>query len=85
ADFSRADGAARAYVRGIDYLGDRFLVVESVLLSDLNAGSIEIATLLTMIGNCHRRTGKRALDEGEGCRVKRRKLAATVETNGGSI
>ncbi|TCA67891.1 methyl-accepting chemotaxis protein [Rhizobium leguminosarum] len=50
ADFSRADGAARAYVRGIDYRGDRFLVAESVLLSELNAGSIEIATLLTMIG-----------------------------------
>ncbi|MBY5570905.1 HAMP domain-containing protein [Rhizobium leguminosarum] len=50
ADFDRADGAARAYVRGIDYRGDRFLVVESVLLSELNAGSIEIATLLTMIG-----------------------------------
>ncbi|MBY3054340.1 methyl-accepting chemotaxis protein [Rhizobium laguerreae] len=50
ADFDRADGAARAYVRGIDYRGDRFLVVESVLLSELNAGSIEIATLLTTIG-----------------------------------
>jgi methyl-accepting chemotaxis protein len=50
ADFDRADGAARAYIRGIDYRGDRFLVVESVLLSELNAGSIEIATLLTMIG-----------------------------------
>ncbi|MBY2934112.1 methyl-accepting chemotaxis protein [Rhizobium leguminosarum] len=50
ADFGRTDGAARAYVRGIDYRGDRFLVVESVLLSELNAGSIEIATLLTMIG-----------------------------------
>ncbi|MGO8504391.1 methyl-accepting chemotaxis protein [Rhizobium leguminosarum] len=50
ADFDRADGTARAYVRGIDYRGDRFLVVESVLLSELNAGSIEIATLLTMIG-----------------------------------
>ncbi len=50
ADFDRADGAARAYVRGIDYRGDRFLVVESVLLSELNAGSIEIATLLTWIG-----------------------------------
>ncbi|WP_064694488.1 methyl-accepting chemotaxis protein [Rhizobium aegyptiacum] len=50
ADFDRADGAARAYVRGIDYRGDRFLVVESVLLSELNAGSLEIATLLTMIG-----------------------------------
>ncbi|KPH06000.1 methyl-accepting chemotaxis protein [Rhizobium acidisoli] len=50
ADFSRADGVARAYVRGIDYRGDRFLVVESVLLSELNAGSIEIATLLTMFG-----------------------------------
>ncbi|SCB59383.1 methyl-accepting chemotaxis protein [Rhizobium aethiopicum] len=50
ADFDRADGAARAYVRGIDYRGDRSLVVESVLLSELNAGSLEIATLLTMIG-----------------------------------
>ncbi|MGO8104052.1 methyl-accepting chemotaxis protein [Rhizobium leguminosarum] len=50
ADFDRADGTARAYVRGIDYRGDRFLVVESVLRSELNAGSIEIATLLTMIG-----------------------------------
>ncbi|EJJ24993.1 methyl-accepting chemotaxis protein, partial [Rhizobium sp. CF142] len=50
ADFDRADGAARAYVRGIDYRGDRFLVVESVLLSELNAGSIEVATLLTSIG-----------------------------------
>jgi methyl-accepting chemotaxis protein len=49
-DFARADGTARAYVRGIDYQGDRFLVVESVRLSELNAGSIEIATLLTMIG-----------------------------------
>jgi methyl-accepting chemotaxis protein len=49
ADFSRADGAARAYVRGIDYQGSRFLVVESVRLSEINAGSIEIATLLTMI------------------------------------
>ncbi len=49
-DFDRADGSARAYVRGIDYHGDRFLVVESVRLSELNAGSIEIATLLTMIG-----------------------------------
>ncbi|KQV66381.1 methyl-accepting chemotaxis protein [Rhizobium sp. Root1220] len=48
-DFSRADGAARAYVRGIEYHGARFLVVESVLISELNAGSIEIATLLTMI------------------------------------
>ncbi|MET3856032.1 methyl-accepting chemotaxis protein [Rhizobium sp. OAE497] len=49
-DFARSDGTARAYVRGIDYHGDRFLVVESVRLSELNAGSIEIATLLTMIG-----------------------------------
>ncbi len=49
ADFSRADGAARAYVRGISYAGSRFLVVESVLISELNAGSIELATLLTMI------------------------------------
>lgn len=48
-DFDRADGSARAYVRGIDYQGSRFLVVESVRISELNAGSLEIATLLTMI------------------------------------
>ncbi|OCJ10898.1 chemotaxis protein [Rhizobium sp. AC44/96] len=48
-DFSRADGAARAYVKGIDYQGGRYLVVESVRLSEINAGSIEIASLLTMI------------------------------------
>lgn len=49
-DFARPDGTARAYVRSITYQGERFLVVESVLVSELNAGSIEIATLLTMIG-----------------------------------
>ncbi|TCU15682.1 methyl-accepting chemotaxis protein [Rhizobium sullae] len=49
-DFARPDGTARAYVRSIAYQGERFLVVESVLVSELNAGSIEIATLLTMIG-----------------------------------
>ncbi|WP_160011353.1 methyl-accepting chemotaxis protein [Rhizobium sp. 18055] len=49
-DFSRADGAARAYVRSVDYQGDRYLLVESVRLSEINAGSLEIATLLTMIG-----------------------------------
>ncbi|WP_037150106.1 methyl-accepting chemotaxis protein [Rhizobium freirei] len=48
-DFDRADGLARAYVRGIDYKNSRFLIVESVRLSELNAGSLEIATLLTMI------------------------------------
>ncbi|TCL69799.1 methyl-accepting chemotaxis protein [Rhizobium sp. BK251] len=50
ADFERADGAARAYVRSVDYHGSRFLVVESLLLSELNAGSIEIATILTLLG-----------------------------------
>jgi methyl-accepting chemotaxis protein len=49
-DFTRTDGAARAYVRDIDFHDSRFLVIESVLLSELNAGSIEIAALLTMIG-----------------------------------
>ncbi len=48
-DFSRGDGAARAYVRAVDYQGARFLVVESVRLSEINAGSLEIATLLTII------------------------------------
>jgi len=48
-DFERADGSARAYVRGIDYKNSRLLIVESVRLSELNAGSLEIATLLTMI------------------------------------
>ncbi|KRB51680.1 chemotaxis protein [Rhizobium sp. Root708] len=48
-DFDRADGAARAYVRSVDYHDSRFLVVESMRLSEINAGSIEIATLLSMI------------------------------------
>lgn len=50
ADFLRDDGAARAYVRRIDFREDRFLVVESVLLADLSSGSLHIAFVLTMIG-----------------------------------
>ncbi|MEZ2132093.1 MULTISPECIES: methyl-accepting chemotaxis protein [unclassified Sinorhizobium] len=50
ADFERADGPARAYARPIEFAGSRFLVVESVLKSELNAGSLEIAKLLTLIG-----------------------------------
>ncbi|MBB3964858.1 methyl-accepting chemotaxis protein [Rhizobium metallidurans] len=49
-DFNRADGAARAYMKPVDYEGARYLVVESMRLSEINAGSLEIAMLLTMIG-----------------------------------
>lgn len=49
-DFLRNDGAARAYVSRVDFREDRFLVVESVLLTDLNSGSLHIAVVLTLIG-----------------------------------
>ncbi|MET0748103.1 MAG: methyl-accepting chemotaxis protein [Rhizobium sp.] len=50
ADLQRPDGAARAYARPVAFGDSRFLVVESVLKSELNAGSMAIATLLTLIG-----------------------------------
>ena len=50
ADLQRPDGAARAYARPIVFGDKHFLVVESVLKSELNAGSISIAILLTLIG-----------------------------------
>ena len=46
----RADGVARAYARPVASNGETFLVVESVLDSELAAGSFEIAGLLTLIG-----------------------------------
>ncbi|NKN35587.1 methyl-accepting chemotaxis protein [Agrobacterium sp. a22-2] len=49
-DFSRADGAARAYGRSVTYGGEPILVVESLLMSELGAGSLQIAGFLTLIG-----------------------------------
>ena len=50
ADFARADGKARSYSRRIDYDGEKLLVVESVLDSELNEGSWEIAGVLVVSG-----------------------------------
>ncbi|WFR99969.1 methyl-accepting chemotaxis protein [Rhizobium tumorigenes] len=50
ADLTRPDGEARAYARPIAFGGKHFLIVESLLESELNAGSIAIAKLLTLIG-----------------------------------
>lgn len=50
ADLTRPDGEARAYARPIVFGGKHFLIVESLLKSELNAGSIAIAKLLTLIG-----------------------------------
>jgi methyl-accepting chemotaxis protein len=50
ADFDRADGPARAYARPVVFADTRLLVVESLLKTELNAGSLEIAKLLTLIG-----------------------------------
>jgi methyl-accepting chemotaxis protein len=50
ADLQRPDGAARAYARPIAFGDDHFLIVESLLTSELDAGSLAIAKLLTLIG-----------------------------------
>ncbi|WP_416795667.1 methyl-accepting chemotaxis protein [Ciceribacter azotifigens] len=50
ADFDRDGDAARAYARPISFGDHSFLVVESIGLSELNAGSLEIAGILTAIG-----------------------------------
>lgn len=50
ADLQRPDGAARAYARPIAFGDDHFLMVESLLMSELNAGSLTIALLLTGLG-----------------------------------
>ncbi len=50
ADFDRDDGAARAYARPVTFDSQRFLLVESQSLKALNAGSVQIAAILTAIG-----------------------------------
>ena len=50
ADFTRDDGAARGYARPVAFGDQRFLVVESQSLKELNAGSLKIAGILTVIG-----------------------------------
>ena len=50
ADFDRDDGAARAYARPVAFDSQRFLLVESQSLKALNAGSVQIAAILTAIG-----------------------------------
>ncbi len=49
-DFTRADGAARSYARSVDYGGETMLVVESLLRSELEAGSLQLAGLLVVSG-----------------------------------
>ena len=49
-DFTRADGAARAYARPVKFGGEPLTIVESVLTSEINAGSLSIAGILTAIG-----------------------------------
>ncbi len=49
-DFTRADGAARSYARSVGYGGETMLVVESILLSELEAGSLRLAALLVVSG-----------------------------------
>ncbi|MHB0951717.1 MAG: methyl-accepting chemotaxis protein [Allorhizobium sp.] len=48
-DFQRGDSDARAYARPVSFGDHDFLVVESLELSELNAGSLEIAGILTVI------------------------------------
>ncbi|SMC41111.1 methyl-accepting chemotaxis protein [Rhizobium sp. RU36D] len=49
-DFTRTDGPALAYVRPVEFDGKNFAVVESVLTSELQAGSVSIATVLLSSG-----------------------------------
>lgn len=48
--FTRTDGPALAYARPVDFEGQAFVVVESVLLSEVQAGSVSIATVLLSSG-----------------------------------
>ncbi|MFA7415200.1 MAG: methyl-accepting chemotaxis protein [Rhizobium sp.] len=48
-DFQRGESNARAYGRPVSFGDHDFLVVESLELSELNAGSLEIAGILTVI------------------------------------
>jgi methyl-accepting chemotaxis protein len=50
AAFERADGPARSFSAPVTEGGETYLLSESVLDSDLNAGSLEIASVLTLFG-----------------------------------
>ena len=47
---NRADGAAQAYGRKVSFAGQDFIVTESMTLAEIDAGSLEIATILTITG-----------------------------------
>ncbi|UJW74548.1 methyl-accepting chemotaxis protein [Rhizobium sp. SL42] len=46
----RTDGAAQAYGRKVSFAGQDFIVTESMTLAEIDAGSLEIATILTITG-----------------------------------
>jgi len=50
ARFARADGAATSFSMPLDAAGSKYLISESVLDSELQAGSVQIATLLALVG-----------------------------------
>jgi methyl-accepting chemotaxis protein len=50
ASISRTEGGAQAYAQGFTFDGEKYLVVESILNSELNAGSMTIATTLAILG-----------------------------------
>jgi methyl-accepting chemotaxis protein len=50
AKIDRPDGEANAYARPFAFAGEKYLAVESMLRSELNAGSISIAGTLAVIG-----------------------------------
>ncbi len=52
AKIDRPDGEANAYARPFSFAGEKYLAVESMLRSELNAGSISIAGTLAVIGLC---------------------------------
>ena len=52
ASINRTDGEANAYARPFSFAGSKYLAVESILHSELNAGSISIAGTLAAIGLC---------------------------------
>ena len=50
ADFQRADGASRAFTKGVDLYGTRYAIAESDSISALEAGSRHIAALMAGAG-----------------------------------
>jgi methyl-accepting chemotaxis protein len=50
ASFQRADGPARSFSAPVTEGSENYLISESVLDSELHAGSLQIATLLTLFG-----------------------------------